>query len=79
MIEKRFYVDGVEYNVSVDPDDRLDAVLREQLGFSDVRNVCGRGSCGLCTVRLDGTPIRSCLQRMGQLPDMARIGIKFNS
>ncbi|MDP8023654.1 MAG: (2Fe-2S)-binding protein [Nitrososphaeria archaeon] len=54
-------VNGVEREVLVDPDDRLLDVLREDFGFKSVKEACGTGDCGLCTVLMDGKPVLSCL------------------
>ena len=36
-------------------------VLRERLGFTAVKDGCGEGECGACTVLLDGQPTAACL------------------
>ncbi len=36
-------------------------VLRDQCGLASVREGCGVGQCGTCTVLVDGRPLSSCL------------------
>jgi aerobic-type carbon monoxide dehydrogenase small subunit (CoxS/CutS family) len=36
-------------------------VLRERLGFNAVKDGCGEGECGACTVLMDGQPTTACL------------------
>ena len=51
-----------EYEVQVKPDSILRDVLRDQLGFVSVKDMCnGYGACGSCTVIMDGRPVLSCL------------------
>ncbi|SHK59482.1 Aerobic-type carbon monoxide dehydrogenase, small subunit, CoxS/CutS family [Pseudonocardia thermophila] len=39
--------------------------LRDRLGHHSVRETCGIGVCGSCTVLLDGRPVSSCLLLAG--------------
>jgi carbon-monoxide dehydrogenase small subunit len=54
-------VNGVPYPVDVTPYDTLARVLREKLGFTDVKLSCEKGECGSCTVLNNGKPVVSCL------------------
>jgi aerobic-type carbon monoxide dehydrogenase small subunit (CoxS/CutS family) len=54
-------VNGRRYEIDCPEDSRLLDVLREKLGLTSVREACGVGACGACTVLLDGNPINSCL------------------
>src|SRR5437764_13686424 len=44
-----------------DPDALLIDVVRDALGLTGTKLVCGSGVCGACTVLLDGAPVVSCL------------------
>jgi len=44
-----------------DPDALLVDVIRDHLGLTGTKLVCGSGVCGACTVLLDGVPVVSCL------------------
>jgi carbon-monoxide dehydrogenase small subunit len=59
--EIRFKVNGVERSVSVPPMKRLLDVLREDLELTGVKEGCGEGECGSCSVLLDGVLVNSCL------------------
>jgi aerobic carbon-monoxide dehydrogenase small subunit len=50
-----------DVSLVVDDADTLLEVLRDQLKLWSVRESCGVGACGTCTVLLDGKPVSSCL------------------
>jgi len=52
-------INGRERSFDIRPADMLVDVLRDA-GFVEVKKGCDTGSCGVCTVLLDGTPIPSC-------------------
>ena len=54
-------VNGVAHEILVKPQQLLLDVLGENLGLTGAKEGCGLGSCGACTVLLDGLPILSCL------------------
>ncbi len=56
-----FRLGAREVEVLVRPLATLQAVLRDQLGQTSVKEGCRQGGCGSCTVLLDGQPVASCL------------------
>lgn len=59
-------VNGVNYELLVNPARPLVDVLREELGLTGVKKGCGMGECGACTVLLNGKAVNSCLMLVGQ-------------
>jgi aerobic-type carbon monoxide dehydrogenase small subunit (CoxS/CutS family) len=55
-------VNGVRHRVAVADDDLLLEVLRS-LGITSVREGCGVGACGACTVLAEDHSVSSCLAR----------------
>jgi aerobic-type carbon monoxide dehydrogenase small subunit (CoxS/CutS family) len=54
-------VNGWEQEVAVQTHHTLLDVLRREFKLFSVREGCGIGMCGACTVLIDGKPISSCL------------------
>ena len=54
-------VNGVRYEVEVEPWWTLLEVLREKLYLTGTKKACDRGDCGSCTVLIDGKAKLSCL------------------
>ncbi len=54
-------VNGKLVEVDVDGSTPLLWVLREQLGLTGTKYSCGIGTCGSCTVHIDGQAVRSCV------------------
>ncbi len=57
----QFTVNGQEQAEFVEPGALLVDVLREKLGLTATKNGCGQGTCGACTVMIDGELQLSCL------------------
>jgi aerobic-type carbon monoxide dehydrogenase small subunit (CoxS/CutS family) len=56
-----FKVNGRDYNLLVEPNWPLRDVLRQNLGLTSIKDMCGGyGACGSCTVIMDGRPVLSC-------------------
>ena len=54
-------VNGADHEVEGRADESLLTVLRRELGLASVRETCGIGVCGACTVLVDGLPMSGCL------------------
>ena len=54
-------VNETDYEVAVTPWQTLLDVLRDDLGLIGTKRGCGVGTCGVCTVIIDGKAILSCL------------------
>ena len=57
----RLTVNGADREVAVRPRDTLAQALREECGLTGVKVGCDLGTCGCCTVLLDGKAALSCL------------------
>ena len=53
-------VNGKQYAVDVEPDANLLWVIREHMKLVGTKYGCGEGTCGACTVAVDGEAVRSC-------------------
>jgi xanthine dehydrogenase YagT iron-sulfur-binding subunit len=53
-------VNGKKLNAQLEPRVTLLDALRDQFELTGAKRVCDRGTCGACTVLLDGKPVYSC-------------------
>ena len=54
-------VNGEARELETRPDESILDVLRRELGLLSVRETCGIGVCGACTILLDDEPVSGCL------------------
>ena len=57
----KFVVNGQEAHSEQPADTPLLWVLRDELGLTGTKYGCGMAQCGVCTVHLDGNPVRACV------------------
>lgn len=60
-------VNGKSYNLDVEIEMPLLWALRDELKIYGPKYACGIAMCGACTVQIDGTPMRSCSIRVGDV------------
>jgi aerobic carbon-monoxide dehydrogenase small subunit len=60
-------LNGKPVRLDAPPGARLLDVIREYAGLTSVKEGCGEGECGTCTVLVDGEPVCSCLLFAGQV------------
>jgi len=53
-------INGKTHEVDVEPETPLLWVLRDDVGLTGTKFGCGIAQCGVCTVHMDGQPVRSC-------------------
>ena len=54
-------VNNIEYSRTVEPRLLLSDFLRHELNLTGTHVGCEHGSCGACTILLDGQAVRSCI------------------
>jgi xanthine dehydrogenase YagT iron-sulfur-binding subunit len=60
-VDIAFEVNGHRAAVHVPPHRTLLDALRDELGLTGAKKVCDEGTCGACTVVVDGRPVYSCM------------------
>jgi carbon-monoxide dehydrogenase small subunit len=62
-----FYLNGQALVVDIAATTRLIDVLRDDLQVTSVKEGCGIGECGACTILVNGDAVNACLVLVGQL------------
>ncbi len=60
-------VNGQPIQYRMDPETPLLWALRDASNLTGTKYGCGTGSCGACTVNVDGKAVRSCMVPIGRL------------
>jgi len=53
-------INGENITLDIQPDDKLIDTLRDN-NYKSIKFGCGEGTCGTCTVLIDGKPALSCI------------------
>lgn len=61
MSDLTLRINGKDRRVNIPPDMPLLWALRDILDLTGTKYSCGIGTCGTCTVLIDGVPMRSCV------------------
>jgi carbon-monoxide dehydrogenase small subunit len=64
-------VNGERHEIEAPVGESLLVTLRERLGLTGSKDACLEGSCGSCTVLLDGAPVYGCLVLTAQAEGQA--------
>jgi aerobic-type carbon monoxide dehydrogenase small subunit (CoxS/CutS family) len=62
-------INNKSYTVTGGDEDSLLTVLRDYLDLTGSKYGCGEGSCGACTVLIDGKATRSCITQAKTIAD----------
>lgn len=61
VVPVKLRVNGKELNLALEPRVTLLDALRNHTDLTGAKEVCDRGTCGACTMLLDGRPIYACM------------------
>ena len=73
MIRKVLNINGVDQILTVDENVSLADVLRNQMLLTGCKVGCGIGQCGACNIVMNGKVTRSCVTKIGKVPEGAVI------
>src|SRR3972149_8976300 len=57
----QFRINGESIEIAAPPNRLLLEVIREDLGLTGTKLGCDDGSCGACTILVDGVPCQCCM------------------
>jgi aerobic-type carbon monoxide dehydrogenase small subunit (CoxS/CutS family) len=66
MTDVTLTLNGRERHTNVPEGSTLAELLREHVGLTGTKIACAEGTCGACTVLVDGRPVLSCILRAEQ-------------
>ena len=74
MSEVTLSINGVDHTLDAPPDMPLLWALRDILNLTGTKYSCGIGTCGTCTVLINGMPMRSCV-----MPAVSAVGAQITT
>lgn len=74
--EIRFVLNDKKVSVEIDTLTRLLDVMRNEFHCLGVKEGCGEGECGACSILLDGKLVNSCIIPIGQVEDSVIVTIE---
>jgi isoquinoline 1-oxidoreductase alpha subunit len=74
MAEVRLSINGEDHTLDVPSNMPLLWALRDVLNLTGTKYSCGIGTCGTCTVLVNGVPMRSCV-----MPAVSAVGSKITT
>ena len=72
----QFTLNGSPRSVAIEPEDKIIDVLREHLNLTGTKRGCDDGTCGACTIVLDGEAKRACLLPASKLANASVVTIE---
>lgn len=67
MRETRFTLNGKPVSTNAHPMTRLIDVLRDEFRMTGVKEGCGEGECGACSILKDGRIVNACILAIGMI------------
>lgn len=65
MAEIKFVLNGEKVSINTNPTKRMLDILRDDFGMTGVKEGCGEGECGACSILVDNDIATSCLMPAG--------------
>jgi aerobic-type carbon monoxide dehydrogenase small subunit (CoxS/CutS family) len=60
MMKIKLTINGLKKSILIKPNDLLIDILRQE-GYLSVKRGCSEGTCGSCTIILNGRAVKSCI------------------
>jgi carbon-monoxide dehydrogenase small subunit len=76
MVKISFKLNGRDVEIETEPNKRLLDMLRNDFKLKSVKEGCGEGECGACTVIVDGKAVTSCTVLAPQVDGLSVITVE---